>query len=158
MIAITFICLKIPNTRTWCMTFALTTALVGSIIVYAAPYHNKGALLAGYYLVRCSLALWKTFWTNKLTLSASKIYAFPTGYILLLAMVFFLWSLFFTFFLFRLMEYAFFFFNLCILSYSNKYLLIIIQIILVEGEDQAVTLESLLQNNHSNRFIEVFDV
>ncbi|OAQ77997.1 MFS transporter, ACS family, allantoate permease [Purpureocillium lilacinum] len=64
MIAITYACLRLSNTRTWCMTVALTIALVGSIMVFAAPYSNKAALLCGYYLV----------------------YAFPTGYILLLAM------------------------------------------------------------------------
>lgn len=45
------------------MTVALILALVGSVMVYAAPYGSKGALLAGYYL----------------------IYVFPTGYILLLS-------------------------------------------------------------------------
>ncbi|KAJ6447308.1 MFS transporter, ACS family, allantoate permease [Purpureocillium lavendulum] len=64
MIAITYICLRLSNTRTWCMTAALILALVGSVMVFAAPYNNKAALLCGYYLV----------------------YAFPTGYILLLAM------------------------------------------------------------------------
>lgn len=33
------------------MITALTIALVGSIMVFAAPYHNKAALLAGYYMV-----------------------------------------------------------------------------------------------------------
>ncbi|KAL4898200.1 MFS general substrate transporter [Aspergillus ambiguus] len=64
MLIITYICIKISNTRTYCMTVALILALVGSIMVYAAPYANKGALLAGYYL----------------------IFVFPTGYILLLSM------------------------------------------------------------------------
>ncbi|KAK6385596.1 uncharacterized protein PV06_08172 [Exophiala oligosperma] len=65
MLIITWVCLKVANTRTWCMITALTIALVGSIMVFAAPYHNKAALLAGYYM----------------------IYAFPTGYILLLSMI-----------------------------------------------------------------------
>ncbi|KAL2434582.1 putative transporter [Exophiala dermatitidis] len=65
MIIITYICLKVADTRAWCMITALTIALVGSIMVFAAPYHNKAALLAGYYM----------------------IYAFPTGYILLLSMI-----------------------------------------------------------------------
>ncbi|OKL59725.1 hypothetical protein UA08_05031 [Talaromyces atroroseus] len=64
MMIITFVCMKFANTRSYCMTIALILALVGSAMVYAAPYHNKGTLLAGYYL----------------------IYAFPTGYILLLSM------------------------------------------------------------------------
>ncbi|KAJ6172192.1 MFS transporter ACS family allantoate permease [Penicillium chermesinum] len=46
MLIITYVCISFANT------------------LYAAPYHNKAALLAGYYL----------------------IYAFPTGYILLLSM------------------------------------------------------------------------
>lgn len=33
------------------MITALTIALVGSVMVFAAPYHNKAALLAGYYMV-----------------------------------------------------------------------------------------------------------
>ncbi|KAL6241218.1 hypothetical protein RBB50_011897 [Rhinocladiella similis] len=65
MLMITWACLKIANTRTWCMITALTIALVGSVMVFAAPYHNKAALLAGYYM----------------------IFAFPTGYILLLSMI-----------------------------------------------------------------------
>lgn len=51
MIAITYVCLRLTNTRTWCMTVALTIALVGSIMVFAAPYHDKAALLCGYYFV-----------------------------------------------------------------------------------------------------------
>lgn len=52
MLLITWICLIMTNVRAWCMTSALVLALVGSIMVFAAPYANKAALLAGYYLVR----------------------------------------------------------------------------------------------------------
>lgn len=48
---ITYVCISFNNTRVYCMTVALILALVGSIMVYAAPYDSKGALLAGYYLV-----------------------------------------------------------------------------------------------------------
>ncbi|KAJ5624269.1 MFS transporter ACS family allantoate permease [Penicillium lagena] len=64
MLIITYVCISFNNTRVYCMTVALVLALVGSVMVYAAPYDNKGALLAGYYL----------------------IYVFPTGYILLLSL------------------------------------------------------------------------
>lgn len=64
MILITFVCLHVASIRIWCMITALTIDLVGSIIVFAVPYENKNALLGGYYL----------------------LYAFPTGYILLLGM------------------------------------------------------------------------
>lgn len=57
MLIITYVCISFINTRVYCMTSALVFALVGSILVYAAPYHNKAALLAGYYLVDCS-GLW----------------------------------------------------------------------------------------------------
>ncbi|KIW12276.1 hypothetical protein PV08_09553 [Exophiala spinifera] len=65
MLIITWVCLKVANTRTWCMITALTIALVGAVIVFAAPYHNKAALLGGFYIM----------------------FAFPTGYILLLSMI-----------------------------------------------------------------------
>ncbi|CAK7223150.1 hypothetical protein SBRCBS47491_005107 [Sporothrix bragantina] len=64
MLVITFVCLRIRSIRVWCMVTALTIALIGSIMVFAVPFENKHALLGGYYL----------------------LYAFPTGYILLLGM------------------------------------------------------------------------
>lgn len=51
MLIITYVCLAFVNVRSWCMASALTIALVGSAMVFAAPYDNKAALLAGYYLV-----------------------------------------------------------------------------------------------------------
>jgi hypothetical protein len=51
MIVVTFVCLHFRNTRTWCMIFALTMSLVGTIMIFAAPYHDKAALLCGYYMV-----------------------------------------------------------------------------------------------------------
>lgn len=92
------------------MTVALTIALVGSIMVFAAPYSNKAALLCGYYFVRthstvtlyqfpmfsyCSHLQARAYFTvpcngkiatNFLFATLTQIYAFPTGYILLLAM------------------------------------------------------------------------
>ena len=57
MIAITYVCLRLVNIRTWCMTAALSISLMGSIMVFAAPYSNKAALLCGYYFVRLRLSL-----------------------------------------------------------------------------------------------------
>lgn len=51
MLIITYVCLLLVNARSWCMATALTIALVGSAMVFAAPYDNKAALLAGYYMV-----------------------------------------------------------------------------------------------------------
>jgi hypothetical protein len=51
MLIITYVCISFNNTRVYCMIVALVPALVGSIMVYAAPYDSKGSLLAGYYLV-----------------------------------------------------------------------------------------------------------
>jgi ACS family allantoate permease-like MFS transporter len=82
MLIITYVCLVLVNARSWCMATALTIALVGSAMVFAAPYANKAALLAGYYLVWHGNEI--LFHVHFLTVI--QIYAFPTGYILLLAM------------------------------------------------------------------------
>lgn len=54
MLTLAYICLRTHNTRIICIEVALILQLVGSIMVFAAPYHNKGALLAGYYMVSCT--------------------------------------------------------------------------------------------------------
>jgi hypothetical protein len=51
IIAVPIAAFKMRNSRAISIFFCTSIALVGSIIVFTAPFDNKAALLAGYYLV-----------------------------------------------------------------------------------------------------------
>ncbi|KAH9907175.1 MFS transporter [Xylariomycetidae sp. FL2044] len=65
VLVITWACSKYQNARTWSILVALLISLLGSLLMLALPYDNKAGLLSGYYI----------------------IYAYPIGYLLLLALI-----------------------------------------------------------------------
>ncbi|RDL32483.1 putative transporter [Venustampulla echinocandica] len=65
MVAITYLCIRIGNIRTWGIVVSNIIALLGGILLKQLPFHNKEGLLIGYYL----------------------LFAWPTGYALSLAIV-----------------------------------------------------------------------
>jgi ACS family allantoate permease-like MFS transporter len=51
LLAVTWVCGKFLNARTWCTLFSLIVSLLGSSLLFALPYTNKAGLLSGYYIV-----------------------------------------------------------------------------------------------------------
>ena len=57
MTLIPLLSMNVRNSRLWCTFGVVMVALLGTILVFALPYGDKGGLLAGYWLVRSSTTL-----------------------------------------------------------------------------------------------------